>query len=254
MSGVVGARENPELERLRRQIAVMSGRPDQRSVEVRDRSGDMLAVPAALADLLPRRGIARGSVVTVSGARSLLLSVIAAVTVSGAHVGIVGMPALNLEAVVEWGGDLSRIATVPEPGVDPVEVAGVLLDGMDLVVLGMAGVAVPPSRTRVVMGRVRKQGSTLLTDARWPGAHLRLDTEVLTYRHVPADTRETDLAAAPRGYGRIGGMSLQVAVTDRGERRHVGEIDVVASGFGDSRALELVPVPHRRAPELAVAN
>ena len=32
-----------------------------------------------------------------------------------------------------------RIATVPHPGSDPVEVAAVLMDGMDLVVLGLGG-------------------------------------------------------------------------------------------------------------------
>lgn len=250
----MGVMESDELERLRRQIAVMSGRPDQRSVDVRDRSDDVLAVPEALADVLPRRGIARGGVVAVSGARSILMAMIATVSGSGAHVGIVGMPNLNLESIVEWGGDLSRIATVPEPGVDPVEVATVLLDGMDLVVLGMAGNNVPPSRARVVMGRLRKQCSTLLTDARWPGAQLWLDAEVLTYRHVPGAHADADLADARRGYGRIGGMSLQVTVTDRGRRQRVGEIDVVASSFDGKPQLQLVAAPTRPELGLAVAN
>ncbi|MFW0796100.1 hypothetical protein AAFP30_19965 [Gordonia sp. CPCC 205515] len=250
----MGAVEQDELDRLRRQIAVLSGRPDHRSVDVRDRSEDVLAVPSALADVLPRRGITRGGVTTVSGARSVLLAMIATVSSAGAHVGIVGMGNLNLEAIVEWGGDLSRIATVPEPGVDPIEVATVLLDGMDLVVLGMAGITVPPSRARVVMGRVRKQCSTLLTDARWPGAQLRVDAEVLSYRHVPGAPDDADLAVARPGYGRIGGMSLQVTAIDRGQRRRTGDIDVVAGDFGGRTRLQLVAAPPR--PELgwAVAN
>ncbi|MYR06230.1 hypothetical protein GTV32_07845 [Gordonia sp. SID5947] len=242
-----------DLDRLRRQIAVMSGRPDHRSVEVSDRSAEVLPVPDALADLLPRRGLARGSVVTISGARSILLSVIASVSGAGRQVGIVGLPQLNFGAVVELGGDLSRIATVPNPGVDPIEVAGVLLDGMDLVVLGLGGSAVPPSRTRVVMGRVRKQLSTLVTvGGTWPGAQLRMDAEVVTYRHLPGGLGSIDLATARAGYGRIGGMSLQVSVTDRGHRRETGEIDVVAGGFGASAQVGLVPSPPR--PSLAVAN
>lgn len=249
----MGAVERDELDRLRRQIAVLSGRPDQRSVEVADRAADMLPVPAALAELLPRRGLAKGGVVSVSGARSVLLSVLAAATSSGAQVGIVGMPRLNLEAIVEWGGDLSRIATVPDPGVDPVEVAGVLLDGMDLVVLDLHGITVAPSRTRVVMGRVRKQSSTLIVvGAGWPGAQLRLDTEVLSYRHLPGNDAD-DLAAARPGYGRIGGMSLQVTAIDRGQRRRTGEIDICTTGFGSATRLELV-TSNRRPAELAVAN
>ncbi|MGC5254886.1 hypothetical protein ACPXCG_00915 [Gordonia sp. DT218] len=242
-----------DLDRLRRQIAVMSGRPDHHSVEVADRSAGVLPVPGALADLLPRRGLVRGSVVTISGARSILLSVIASVSGSGCQVGIVGLPQLNYGAVAELGGDLSRIATVPNPGVDPIEVAGVLLDGMDLVVLGLGDVAVPPSRTRVVMGRVRKQLSTLITaGGTWPGAQLRLDAEVVTYRHLPGSLGSIDLATARAGYGRIGGMSLQVSVTDRGHQRETGEIDVVAGGFGATGQVDLVPSPTR--PSLAVAN
>ncbi|GAB88097.1 hypothetical protein [Gordonia rhizosphera] len=252
-AGNVGA-ENAELDRLRRQIAAMTGRPDRRAVGVADRSTDMLPVPEALADLLPQRGIARGSVVTVSGARSILLSVIASVSASGAQVGVVGLPALNFGSVEELGGDLSRIATVPDPGVDPVEVAGVLLDGLDLVVLGLDGITVPPSRTRVVMGRVRKQLSTLLVVAgTWPGAHLRLDAEVMAYRHLPGGAGPSDLADARVGYGRIGGMSLQVTVTDRGRRRKIGEIDFVARGFGTEARMGLVP-SQSREPSLAVAN
>ncbi len=242
-----------ELDRLRRQIAAMSGRPDRRSVEVADRSDDVLAVPEVLAELMPRRGLSRGSVVAVSGARSILLAMIASVTASGGQVGIVGLPQLNLGSVVELGGELSRIATVPDPGVDPVEVAGVLLDGMDLVVLGLPGISVPPSRTRVVMGRVRKQLSTLITvGGVWPGAQVRMEAEVLTYRHLPGGVGSADLAAARAGFGRIGGVSLRVAVTDRGHRRRIGEIDVVADGFGPDRHVGLSAAQPR--PTLAVAN
>nr|WP_232017150.1 hypothetical protein [Gordonia insulae] len=231
----------------------MSGRPDRHAVEVADRSVDVLPVPDALASLLPGRGLARGSVVTVSGARSILLSMIASVSGAGGQVGIVGMPQLNLGAVVELGGDLTRIATVPDPGVDPVEVAGVLLDGMDLVVLGLRGISVPPSRTRVVMGRVRKQLSTLMTTGgTWPGAQLRMDAEVVTYRHLPGDAASADLTAARVGFGRIGGMSLRVSVADRGHRRETAEIDVVAGDHGSGSRVGLVP--SRRRPDLAVAN
>ncbi|MFW0784368.1 hypothetical protein AAFP35_07570 [Gordonia sp. CPCC 206044] len=252
MGAVENVVERTELERLRRQIAVMSGRPDHRRVDVADESADVLPVPEALTDLLPRRGLVRGSVVTIAGARSILLAMIASVSASGAQVGIVGLPALNLGAVVELGGDLSRIATVPNPGIDPVEVAGVLLDGMDLVVLGLEGIAVPPSRTRVVMGRVRKQMSTLMiVGGNWPGAQLRVDTEVVAYRHLPGGAGQVDLGGARSGYGRIGGVSVQVAVTDRGHRREIGEIDVVAGGFGDAK-VSLVSSRHRA--DLAVAN
>ncbi len=249
-----------ELDRLRRQIAVMSGRPDRPSIEVSEQTVDVLPVPDALADLLPHRGIAKGSVLSVGRACSVLVSMIASVSASGGQVGIVGMANLNLGAVVEWGGDLSRIATVPQPGVDPIEVASVLLDGMDLVVLGlksagmrglksagMKSATVPPSRARVVMGRVRKQSSALIVVGDgWPGAHLRIDTEVMAYRHAPG-VDAIDLSAARSGYGRIGGLRLKVRATDRSRRVRSGEIDVVTTGFGPHQTVALAPAHTRGA-------
>lgn len=243
--------DSVELNRLRRRIAAMSGRPDHRSAGVVDGSSALLPVPEALSEILPQCGIARGDVVIATGARSLLSAMIASVSASGAAVGIVGLPALNLDMVAELGGDLSYVATVPTPGRDPVEVAGVLLDGMDLVVLGLSGTVVTPARARVVTGRVRTGRSTLLiVDGTWPGARLRLDAEVASYRHLPAGSM--DLAAARTGYGRIGGMSLQVTATTRSGRRQTGEIDVMATGFGSHRTTMLMPSRHRF--RLAVAN
>src|SRR5262249_52477307 len=42
---------------------------------------------------------------------------------------------------------LSRLAVIPDPGADPVEVAAVLMDGMDLVVLGALVVATSFARS-----------------------------------------------------------------------------------------------------------
>ncbi|MGV9858149.1 hypothetical protein ACWDTD_05815 [Gordonia sp. NPDC003425] len=223
------------LARLRRQMAVLSGMPDRASVDPDDRLGAALPLPDSLSDLLPHNGIARGSVVSCVGARSLLVAVIAAATASGANVGIVGLPRLSLLSAAEMGADLARIATVPQPGADPVEVASVLLDGMDLVVLDLNGVDIAPSRCRVVMGRVRQLSSTLLVvDGHWPGTQVCLAAEVLTYRHVPDPAGLADLAAARRGHGRIGGMRLRVTASGRDRRRRSADIDIHTLGSGDT--------------------
>lgn len=111
-----------QLESLRRQMALLSekvsGGPS--------RSGDL--VPAGPVSLPP------GTVGVLSGARSLLLSMVASVTAAGGNAAIVGQPDIGLLAAVEMGADLSRLAVIPDPGTDPVEVAAVLIDGMDLVV------------------------------------------------------------------------------------------------------------------------
>ena len=102
-------------------------------------SESLLPVPESLAELLPAP-LPRGTVAVLSGARSLMLSMVAAVTAEGGHAAIVGQPDVGLLAAVEMGADLSRLAVIPYPGTDPVEVAAVLMDGLDLVVLAWAGV------------------------------------------------------------------------------------------------------------------
>lgn len=222
------------VTRLRRRMAALSetaGIPDRFGPDGLQRPADVLKLPDALSELLPHKGIARGSVVCCTGARSLVAALIASVTQAGGQVGIVGLPRFGLLSATEMGADLARIATVPDPGVDPVEVASVLLDGMDLVVLGLRGVDVPPSRSRVVTGRVRQQGAALLVvEGSWPGAQIHLDAEVRGYRHIPGLDGITDLAAARRGYGHIDGMRLRVAATGRDRRRRVADLDLRSSG------------------------
>ena len=147
----------------------------------------------------------------LSGARSLSLSMVAAVTAAGGHAAIVGQPDVGLLAAVEMGADLSRLAVIPEPGADPVEVAAVLMDGMDLVVLGLGGRSVPATRARAVVARARQKGCTLLvTGGDWHGASARLEARVSGYevtggsggRPTPGCGRISKVRLAMRARGR----------------------------------------------------
>ena len=190
------------LEQLRRQLATLSG---QAAGDVRPVSERLLPIPELLAETLPA-GLPRGTVVVAAGARSLLLSMVAAVTAAGQNAALVGQPDAGLLAAVEMGADLSRLALIPDPGADPVEVAAVLIDGMDLVVLGLAGRSVAPARTRAVTARARRQGCTLLvTGGDWPGAALRLTARVRGYGiTVPGCGRIADVRIDVRARGRAG--------------------------------------------------
>ncbi|OBI11265.1 hypothetical protein A5712_09825 [Mycobacterium sp. E2327] len=198
-----------QLESLRRRMAAMSGRapdplPDSESV---------VALPRWLAESLPAP-LPRGTVAVCSGARSLLLSVVASVTAAGGNVAIVGQPDLGLLAAAEMGADLSRLAVIPDPGTDPVEVAAVLIDGMDLVVLGLGGRQVPHTRARAVVARARNKGCTLLvTDGDWQGAPTRLAARVCGYEITSASSG----VPAP-GFGRIGRVRLQISGVCAGRR------------------------------------
>jgi hypothetical protein len=202
-----------QVEHLRRKIAAVSGKvgPAHRGVSRAGAvipAGDSLLelsespadpVPAGLPTTLPR-----GTVAVTSGARSLPLGMVAAVTAAGGHAAIVGQPDVGLLAAVEMGADLSRLAVIPDPGADPVEVASVLMDGMDLVLLGLGGRAVPPSRARVMVARARQKGCTLLvTDGDWQGASTRLEARVCGY-----DVTGAGGGAPAPGRGRIGRVRL----------------------------------------------
>ncbi len=221
-----------QVAHLRRKMAAISGkvgrgRPGELpSNDVLPKSESLLLLPESLTEslteslpateALPTTGalpatLPRGTVAVLSGARSLSLGMVAAVTAAGGHAAIVGLPDVGLLAAVEMGADLSRLAVIPEPGADPVEVAAVLMDGMDLVVLGLAGCSVPATRARAVVARARQRGCTLLvTGGDWHGASARLEARVSGYEVTGGSGgRPTS------GCGRIGRVRLDVRARGR---------------------------------------
>lgn len=181
-----------QIESLRRQMAGMVGN-------------------ASCSDgLLPTGPVSlpRGTVAVLSGARSLVLRMVASVTAAGGNAALVGQPDVGLLAAVEMGADLTRLAVIPDPGADPVEVAAVLIDGMDLVVLGLGGRRVTPTRARAVVARARHKGCTLLvTDGDWQGtAQTRLEARVCGYEITPVPR-----GAPTPGLGRISRVRLQIS-------------------------------------------
>jgi hypothetical protein len=204
-----------QLKQLRRQMAAVSGKvgsarrghagPDNLLPEAEAK----LPIPQLLADVLPE-ALPRGTVAVLSGARSLPLSMVAAVTAAGGNAAIVGQPDIGLLAAAEMGADLSRLAVIPHPGADPVEVAAVLMDGMDLVVLALGGRTVPQVRARAVVARAHQKGCTLLiTDGDWQGASIRLEARVCGY----------ETTASKPGFGRISKVRLDICARGRGVRR-----------------------------------
>lgn len=205
-----------QLEQLRRQMAAVSGKvgarwcPADSADAVLPSSENLLAVPDSLAELFPA-GLPRGTVAVLTGARSLPVSMAAAVTGTGGHVAVVGLPEFGLLAAAEMGADLSRLAVIPQPGADPVEVAAVLMDGMDLVVLGLGGRSVPATRARAVVARARQRGCTLLvTGGQWQGASMRMEARVCGYE-ITGGRAGIPVA----GCGRISGVRLAVRARGR---------------------------------------
>lgn len=210
-----------QLQQLRSQMAAVSGKV---GAGRRGQSGvsdpilgteSLLPIPESLVELLPA-GLPRGTVAVLTGARSLSLSMAATVTAAGGHVALVGQPDVGLLAAAEMGADLSRLAVIHDPGADPVEVAAVLMDGMDLVVLGLGGRTVALGRARAVTARAQHKGCTLLVTAGdWQGAPIRLDARVCGY--------EITGGQVP-GFGRIGRVRLAMRARGRNGQARTGEM------------------------------
>ena len=84
------------------------------------------------------------------GGVSLALSLVAAATVEGAWAAAVGLPSLGLLAAAELGVRLERLALVPVPGDRWPVVVAALLDGMDLLLLGLPGRARATDARRLI--------------------------------------------------------------------------------------------------------
>ena len=207
----------------------------------------VLPVAAPLADALPRGGLSRGSVVSVlgQGATSLLFTLLVGPAgATGRWAALVGMPGLGLRAAAELGVDLDRVAVIPDPGPDVLQVVSILIDGVDLIAVALPSSARPtPSRQRVLAGRLRQRGAVLLVAGPWPGADL-----VLTGRWA-------GWHGLGRGHGRLRDRELVVQV---GGRRAAGRgctVELLLRADRDAvRVVPAVPVAVPAVGRAAVAR
>lgn len=170
----------------------------------------VLPVLPELRELLPARGLRRGSTIAVSaapgpgGATSLLLALLAAASRAGSWCAVVGLPTLGLVAAAELGIALDRLALVPEPGPQWPTVAGALLDGFDVVVVGQTGSVAPAARSQL-SARSRQRGSVLMPfGADWEGADVTLSVVEGTWLGLGA------------GHGRLRCRELTVSACGHG--------------------------------------
>ena len=163
-----------------------------------------LPVLSALCGLLPRGGLARGSVVAVAEFGLLCLALLAAASADGAWCGIAGIPEAGMLAAAGLGLDAERTLLVPEPGPAWPQVVASLLDGCELVLLRPPVRA--PVQVRQRLGATLRRGrGVLLVAGDWPGAQVRL--RVVTQRWTGLGD----------GHGRLRACYAEVAADGRGE-------------------------------------
>src|SRR5438105_3377794 len=135
--------------------------------------GGVLPVLPALRELLPRGGLARGSVVAAAGFGLLCLALVAGASADGAWCGIAGIPEAGVLAAAGLGLDAERTLLVPDPGPGWPQVVASLLDGCELVLLRPPVPASAQVR-RHLDATLRRGRGVLLVTGDWPGAQVRL--------------------------------------------------------------------------------
>ena len=175
-----------------------------------------------LARLLPAGGLARRQVVHCANCPALVVELICHLTARGGYVGVVGWPDLLLAQVADKG-DIERVVTVPDPGLESWMVTGVLAEGLDLVIHRGPPGEVSPTKARPVLAKVRGGRAAVLTvGTRLPGTAVGVEARVSAYRGVG------------KGSGRIRGVDMDVEVTSKqGASRGVLTV-------GERRRLEAV--------------
>ena len=249
---LTGLDKSAQLDVLRRRMATVPGRRDHAPADlptsdpttpivdddsepavaaVRGKTLRTMPVPPPLAALLPRRVLARGTAITVTGAGSMLIALIAEASAAGHHVALIGQPRLSLLAVHEHGGDLAKVHLVDPGSTDPLDAASICLDGLDLVVTTVHGRDVPPTRARALLARNRRHASILiLTDGHMPGIDLTIASTVHSYGGIE------------QGRGRIRSITLDTTVHGRGTPHRTGRYTLTAPTFGET-GLRWTPAP-----------
>ena len=235
---LTGLDKATQLAALRRQMASIPGRRDHAPSDLPEpatpatsdsltaalasRSLRTIPVHPPLAELLPHGALARGTALSITGAGSVLVGVVAAASAAGHHVALIGQPKFGLLAVYENGGDLSKVALIDPGDGDPLDVASICIDGIDLVVSTVRDLDVPPTRARSILARTRTHaGVFAITDGRMPGLDLTISSRPIGYGGIDG------------GRGRLRSIPIDTTVHGRGISQRTGRFTVTASSFGE---------------------
>jgi hypothetical protein len=100
---------------------------------------------------------------------SLMLALLAEASQAGSWCAVVGVPTLGAAAAAELGIALDRLALVPYPGPEWVNVVAALVDGVDVVVAAPPGPVSAQVASRLT-ARARQRGCVLVPLISWSGS------------------------------------------------------------------------------------
>ncbi|AIL96245.1 hypothetical protein CUREI_02000 [Corynebacterium ureicelerivorans] len=215
-----------QIAELRARMAAIGGEVPQQVVE----DGDTLAVGGVLSLVLPNGGLPRQAVTHISDTPALIVELIGQVTGAGGRAGIVGWPELSYAGID--ADALERVVAVPDAGLDDFSVAGVLAEGLDLVVLRTRSpFQLTPVRARPLLARIRKgQAALVCVNVEVPSPALTVTGRLASFHGIG------------RGVGRITGIDFDVRAETKGYRPASARVTLGAGSAGgvDKRRLRAV--------------
>lgn len=159
---------------------------------------DVLGLGEQFRFILPGGGLPRHAVTHMSDTPALVAEMLLHVVEEGGHAGVVGWPELSYAGIDRK--HLDRIIAVPDPGADPLGIAAVLTEGLDLVVYrSPAQLALSPVRCRPLLGKLRKgRAALMMVGATVPSPALTVVGDIQSFHGIG------------RGTGRITGVDIRV--------------------------------------------
>ncbi|MDU0478769.1 hypothetical protein QVA66_05905 [Staphylococcus chromogenes] len=167
---------------------------------------DVIPVPGRLGAVLQGGGLPKRSVIHVQDCSVLVVELLATLTQEGGYAAVVGWPDLLLAQVAESGGKLAHLISVPYPGIEPLNTAAVLCEGMDLVLYRSEdALELSPVRARPLLAKVRAgRAGLVLVNATVASPAVTIGAEVKRYHGIG------------KGSGRIRGVELDIRVQQKG--------------------------------------
>ena len=208
-----------QIAELRARMAAIGGEVPQQVVE----DAETLAVAGGLSLVLPNGGLPRRAVTHVSDTPALIVELIGQVVQAGGRAGVVGWPELSYAGIGEDA--MERVVAVPDAGLDDLSVAGVLAEGLDLVVLRTRSpFQLTPVRARPLLARIRKgQAALVCVNVEVPSPALTVTGQLAQFHGIG------------RGIGHITGIDFDVRAQAKGYRPASARVTLGTGGVEKRR-------------------
>ena len=208
-----------QIAELRARMAAIGGGGPQQVVE----DAETLAVAGGLSLVLPNGGLPRRAVTHVSDTPALIVELIGQVAQAGGRAGVVGWPELSYAGIGEDA--MERVVAVPDAGLDDLSVAGVLAEGLDLVVLRTRSpFQLTPVRARPLLARIRKgQAALVCVSVEVPSPALTVTGQLAQFHGIGL------------GIGRITGIDFDVRAQAKGYRPASARVTLGTGGVEKRR-------------------